>query len=265
MSSIGIIGNGIVGKATNLLFKSNKNRIFDLDRKKRVNCKDFDNLLDCELIFVCVPTPLDDSKKLDVSGVDDSVKRLLSSGIDPWRIVIRSTVPVGTTADLGVSFMPEFLRDDTWEKDIEFTSRLLIGVPDGPEWNDNIKSLSSTVDKLLVEAKMIIMHKSTALECIKLSRNAFLATKVSFFNEIKEFCDNNDIDYDEVWRGVGVDSRIGTSHIQVPGPDGKAGWGGKCLPKDVNGLVAQMRASGVKSHVITGALERNESIDRPNK
>ena len=105
MSSIGIIGNGIVGKATNLLFKSNKNRIFDLDRKKRVNCKDFDNLLDCELIFVCVPTPLDDSKKLDVSGVDDSVKRLLSSGIDPWRIVIRSTVPVGTTADLGLSLI----------------------------------------------------------------------------------------------------------------------------------------------------------------
>lgn len=265
MSSIGIIGNGIVGKATDLLFKSNKNRIFDKDRKKRVNCKDFDNLLDCDLIFVCVPTPLNESKELDISAVEDCVKQLLSSDIDPWRIVIRSTVPVGTTAKLGVSFMPEFLRDATWEKDIEFTSRLLIGIPDGPKWKDNARSLSSTIDNLLVEAKMIIMHKSTALECIKLSRNAFLATKVSFFNEIKEFCNNNDIDYDEVWRGVGIDSRIGTSHTQVPGPDGKAGWGGKCLPKDVNGLVTQMRASGGTSHVIAGALERNESIDRPNK
>ena len=99
-------------------------------------------------------------------------------------------------------------------------------------------------------------------EMIKLFRNNYLATKVSFCNEISQFCQLKDINYENVRKLAVLDSRIGASHSMVPGPDGKQGFGGTCFPKDTNSLRYEMSESGMKSYIIHAAIERNIKVDR---
>ena len=100
---------------------------------------------------------------------------------------------------------------------------------------------------------------------IKLFRNNFLAIKVSFCNEIAEFCNLKNINYENVRLLATLDNRIGDSHTKVPGHDGKRGFGGTCFPKDTNNLRHQMNKVGMKSFIIEGAIERNINVDRVEK
>ena len=96
----------------------------------------------------------------------------------------------------------------------------------------------------------------------KLARNSFLAVKVSFFNELYDFCEKEEVDYNSVAELTGMDSRIGVSHTQVPGPDGKRGFGGTCFPKDISSLNHQLDQVGVDSYIIEAAKARNIQVDR---
>ena len=102
-------------------------------------------------------------------------------------------------------------------------------------------------------------------ELVKMFRNCFLATKVSFCNEIYEFCQNKDICYENVRKIATNDDRILPSHTRVPGPDGKKGYGGTCFPKDTNSFKYEMEKVGVKPYILNAVIERNETIDRPQK
>ena len=103
---------------------------------------------------------------------------------------------------------------------------------------------------------------SKEAELAKLARNSFLAVKVSFFNELYDFCSKEEVDYDSVAELTGMDLRIGLSHTQVPGPDGKRGFGGTCFPKDISSLNHQLDQVGVDSYIIEAAKSRNIQIDR---
>jgi UDPglucose 6-dehydrogenase len=92
-----------------------------------------------------------------------------------------------------------------------------------------------------------------------------LATKVSFCNEIYQFCKLKGIDYENVRKLAANDDRILHSHTYIPGPDGKKGFGGTCFPKDTNSLKYEMENAGMKSYILNSAIERNEKIDRPEK
>ena len=96
-------------------------------------------------------------------------------------------------------------------------------------------------------------------------RNCFLATKVAFFNELEEFCTLKGVPYDLVKELVVLDDRITDSHTMVPGPDGKRGYGGTCFPKDMQALLAEMVDAGMTSHVVAGAIDRNDMVDRPEQ
>jgi UDPglucose 6-dehydrogenase len=111
---------------------------------------------------------------------------------------------------------------------------------------------------------LIIKTASEIAEMIKYMTNCFLATKVSFANEIKQICDSCDIDYDKVIEYMLHDKRLGSTHFSVPGPDGRVGFGGSCFPKDINALISFAQDLGVEPQVLTAAWEKNLEV-RPEK
>ena len=100
-------------------------------------------------------------------------------------------------------------------------------------------------------------------ELVKLYRNNFLALKVSFSNEIAEFCQKLNIKYENVRKIAVLDNRIHESHTNVPGHDGKKGFGGTCFPKDTKSLLFEMKRINMESYVVNAMITRNEKIDRP--
>ena len=300
---IGIVGNGYVGKATALLKKESlyevhlftedwleehfliderdvettKNNldkngngnvtfaegvevlIWDTDKEKR-NIKRFEDLSGCDLVFVCVPTPMNEDGSCHTEIVENVVYDLIGLEIKMRDIIVRSTVPVGTCERLGVSFMPEFLTEANWKEDFKNNKDWIFGF-DPPNCcePDNFLKLAKMWDKNVE----ILTTKEAELS--KYTRNAFLATKVSFFNEIEELCRKLNISYEHVKMGVCLDNRIGFSHTQVPGPDGKRGFGGTCFPKDIASLDHQMTQHGVESYIVEGAKARNLQVDRAEK
>ena len=264
---ISIIGNGYVGKATEFLFTkitSDEQRaellaldvvVYDKDPSK-TKCS-FKEVLNSDLFFVCVPTPMKGNGSCDLSFVEEVLYKLTSSGVASHKIVLRSTVPVGTCDRFGVNFFPEFLTEANWRKDIEETKDWIIGM------SSLSYDLRSKMPTLLKGAIHFCLNSEA--ELVKYTRNCFLATKVSFFNEINNFCESKNINYKNVIDLITLDSRINPSHTSIPGPDGKKGFGGTCFPKDMHSLKFQMQLAELHPFIIKAALERNESIDRPEK
>ena len=267
---IGIIGNGYVGGATALLKNRNVDVvIYDVESEK---CSprglNFNDLLDCSFIFICLPTPMDMEGKCCVQLVSDTVNKLAQAGYDTERIVVKSTVPVGTCRKLNVMFMPEFLTEQSWQHDFLSQKNWILGTNvRNDKIRDELYSIfdSAWHDGVLVNRPHMTFATSEEAELTKYVRNTFLATKVSFFNEIEEFCRVNNISYRKVRELTLYDDRIGDSHTSVPGPDGKRGFGGTCFPKDVSALLHQMLDSGMMSYILNATRNRNIDIDRKEK
>ena len=274
---IGIVGNGYVGGATRLFgckdnyadVEDNTVITYDIDPKKCIPTDTkLDDLKVCDLVFVCVPTPEDKDGSCDTSMVEEVVNSL---PVDNSRIFIRSTVPVGTSKKLGVNYMPEFLTERNWEKDVYNCENWIVGLLLlGGALGTRLKTL---VRKMFITAKRngkiknanLVFCSTDEAETVKAIRNNFLAVKVSFFNEMEEFCRKQKINYNSVVEMVRLDKRIGSSHTQVPGPDGKRGFGGTCFPKDTKSLYSQMLSVGMEGYILPSAIFRNECIDRKEK
>ena len=252
---IGIIGHGFVGKATKLL-KQRRDEVvvYDIVPEK---CIPFGIVLNdirsCDIVFVCVPTPMYDNGECCLDYVNSVVNDLKDI---KEKIVLRSTVPVGTCEDLGVSFMPEFLTEKNWKQDVLDQDYYIIG--------SNSEELKQKLKQFL-RRKEIHNVSTQEAELCKLTRNAFLSTKVSFFNEIHEFCQEKNVDYRVVRHIVTLDDRIGASHTLVPGHDGEYGFGGICLPKDTESLLRQFEKNNTKSYILSAVLSRNKTVDRPTQ
>jgi UDPglucose 6-dehydrogenase len=266
---IGIIGNGFVGKATRQ-FETSKVSIMVYDICPELCIPPgalFDDLTMCDLIFICVPTPMEESGKCYL-GIVESVMNRLTTIIDPSKnfVILRSTVPPGTCDRLQCYFMPEFLTEKNYIQD----------VIDCPQWvfglqNNQFDSIfQSKITELLhyaveegkIKHNSIFFRTNSEAEMIKYVRNCFLSTKVSFCNEIEEFCRQKEINYEEVRSFAMIDPRIGISHSFVPGHDGRRGFGGTCFPKDTSSLLYQMEEIGMKSYVMKSIVERNNNVDR---
>lgn len=268
---IGIIGNGYVGKATSILASSKTDVIIydkDPDKCSHVGLL-IPNLAEyCDFVFVCVPTPMNHDGSCSTLIVSKVVHELMDYGYDSERIIIRSTVPVGTSRSLGTMFMPEFLTEKNWVNDFRNQDRWILGSNKRNEdLRDGVFSIfkQAHADGALLKAPEMKFATTEEAELIKYVRNCFLATKVSFFNEIYRFCEAKEIDYDKVKELVVMDERVNDSHTQIPGPDGKFGFGGTCFPKDMHALLHQLNNAGLESHVVSACLRRNNNIDRPEK
>ena len=242
---IGIIGQGYVGTAIKSGFEKHYEiETYDKYDESKSTCNLFDLVVECDVIFVCVPTPMNKDGSCHTDIVEDVVKE-----IDKWvssyhkdikpTVVIKSTVPPGTTdrlhkkyKNLDVIFNPEFLTEANFLEDFKNQTRIILG---GTRKGTTI--LRQVYSKVFPHATIVKTGSKTA-EMVKYFVNCFLATKVSFANEMKLICDEIDIDYDKVVEYATHDERLGKSHWAVPGPDGDYGFGGHCLPKDLNALIS---------------------------
>ena len=238
---IGIIGQGFVGNAVYQKFKNYYDVLtYDLDDSK-CNATFRKLSRECETIFICLPTPMDAGGRCNVSIVELELVGLNSQSARYDRtktIVIKSTVSPGTTErwnkqykNLNIVFNPEFLTERNAVDDYENQKRIILGGP-RPATTE-IKQIFS---KVFPKAH-IIKTDSTHAEMVKYLTNSFLATKVSFANEMYQICEGLDVDYDKVIEYATQDDRLGDSHWNVPGPDGDFGYGGHCFPKDVKALM----------------------------
>jgi UDPglucose 6-dehydrogenase len=267
---IGIIGNGFVGRATALLKCDNVDIIiYDINPQLSYPINlNFNELYNCNLIFVCVPTPMEKNGKCHLDIIINVVKRLKELKSDLF-IIVKSTVPPGTCKKLDVFFMPEFLRELNWKEDFK-TQDWVVGLLEDENRN---KELQCEMNRLILYTYLNGNSSSTTIhfvdtstaEMIKYFKNSFLAVKVSFCNEIYEYCQKKNIDYDTVKNIVTLDQRINSSHTQVPGPDGKKGYGGTCFPKDIKALLHEFKENNVPSYILQASLDRNDTYDRKEK
>ena len=268
---IGIIGQGFVGTAVREgLKKYHTIRTYDLDETKR-NCDSIEELVDkSTVLFVCLPTPMKKDGSCDTSIVEAMITELdnlaLVRQCSNRVVVIKSTIPPGTTERLNdecehiqVIFNPEFLTEANFIEDFKNQDRIIIGGP---------RPASTKVRQLFYKAfpkAHIIKTGSTTAEMVKYMTNTFLATKVSFANEIFEICERLGIDYDKVTEYATYDERLGKSHWSVPGPDGHYGFGGSCFPKDINALISVAKDKlDLYPNTLIGAWETNCEV-RPEK
>ena len=266
---IGIIGNGFVGKATRQLEASSiQVLVYDIRPELCVPANlTLRDMAQCAIIFVCVPTPMEASGKCHL-GMVESVMKDLSSVIDPSKnfVVLRSTVPPGTCDRLGCYFMPEFLTEKNYIQDFITCENWVFGL----QGTSNDTLFQQTIrmlfyyahDEKRIEHNVLHFRTNQEAEMIKYFRNCFLSAKISFCNEIEEFCSKKGIDYENVRSFATLDSRIGSSHSFVPGHDGKRGFGGTCFPKDTGSLLYQMEEVGMKSYVLKAMVQRNQEVDR---
>jgi UDPglucose 6-dehydrogenase len=208
------------------------------------------------LLFVAVGTPPTYSGDADLSAVHSVVDAMPAS--NRHALVMKSTVPVGTGASIkrlfaergksGFTYVscPEFLKEGSALEDFLHPDRVVVG-DDGDWAGDAVVELYAPLKAPLVRTDI---HSA---EMVKLAANAFLATKISFINEIANVCEETGADVLEVARGMGLDRRIG-SHFLRPG----IGYGGSCFPKDVSALKQLAGNSGYHFQLLTAVIEVNE-------
>ena len=269
---IGIIGNGFVGKATNILANDNVELVvYDIDPKL---CKPLGTTLEdvckTDILFISVPTPMnkDGSCHLKIlESVVEDISKIVD--LNENLIVVRSTVPPGTSSRLNCYFMPEFLTEKNFLQDFIENKLWIFGLK-GTEQDVYFKEQISKLFNSSNEAGKIKYNNlsfvtNSEAEMIKLFRNNFLSVKVSFCNEIEELCQKLEINYENVRNLAVQDDRIGESHTKVPGHDGRRGYGGTCFPKDTNNLKHVMEEVNMESYIIKAAVDRNEKVDRAEK
>jgi UDPglucose 6-dehydrogenase len=244
---IGIVGQGYVGTAIKVGFEPH----YDLEThdkiKSKSTCELFDLVSRCNIIFVCVPTPMNKDGSCHTDIVESVIKEIDEVAMG-WNevyrkdnkpiVVIKSTVPPGTTdrlhkkyKNVDVIFNPEFLTEANFLEDFKNQNRIILG-----GIRRGTTKLRQVYSKVFPHATIVKTNAKYA-ETVKYFINCFLGTKVSFANEMKMLCDEIDIDYDKVVEYATYDERLGKSHWAVPGPDGDFGFGGHCLPKDISAIV----------------------------
>lgn len=258
--TVGIIGNGFVGESQAFAFSPTTDiRIYDIDPLRATHT--LEEAQDSDFTFVCVPTPMRKDGSQDISYIEAVFDRAVEGTI----YIIKSTILPGTTQqlqekypNLSIVFSPEFLTERTAKLDMLTQARIIFG---------GDLELTKEVEKLFAQRFMnrhFIHTDTTTAELIKYMNNTFFATKVSIMNEFKRLADALDADWDKALYGFAADHRIGDSHLHVPGPDGRMGYGGTCFPKDVNAIVTLGRELGVPLNAIEGGWQTNLEV-RPER
>jgi UDPglucose 6-dehydrogenase len=212
-----------------------------------------DVLAEARMLFVCVDTPPTYSGDADLSRVRAVVERLPAEG--EFALVMKSTVPAGTGASIkrdvpGIAYVscPEFLKEGSTVEDFMHPDRVVIGANPGDEWAAD--EVAAAYEPLGGE---IVRTDVASAEMIKLASNAFLATKISFINEIANVSELVGADVTEVARGMGLDERIGPSFLRAG-----IGYGGSCFPKDTQALKQLAGNTGYHFQLLNAVIEVNE-------
>ena len=267
---IGVIGNGFVGDAISHGFSPASTgtcevKVYDILPERSLNTLD-DTVNKSDFVFVSVPTPMNKNGSISLKYINEAFKNI--NGVNRRSdniIILKSTVVPGTTEKLqekyphlNIVFNPEFLTQKSARLDFINQNRIVLG---------GDKIYTAKVAELFNERFKychIIQTDYKTSEMIKYFSNIFFTVKVSFANEMRLICDTIGADWDTALEGFVADGRIGDSHLNVPGPDGKLGFGGSCFPKDINAFMSFAKGIGVDLNTIKGAWKTNLNV-RPER
>lgn len=216
-----------------------------------------------QVVFLAVGTPPKPDGSPDMSFYQQAAKDVAEAMSDYKVLVTKSTVPVGTgrwlrefvtenlkqPTEFGVASNPEFLREGAAIQDFMRPDRVVIGSNEARA----IEIMKDLYRPLYLIETPVVITSLEAAELIKYAANAFLATKITFINEIANLCDAIGCDVHEVARGMGMDNRIGRKFLH-PGP----GYGGSCFPKDTRALTTVADHFGVETRIVDAVIEANE-------
>jgi len=238
---IGIIGYGMVGKAVEFGF-SKTETVYSDPKYNSISVNDICEM-DPQAIFVCVPTPTDDSNYSILKSVLDTIKDSGYTGL----VVVKSTILPGYLEDYDIVYNPEFLSRSTANQDFVTPPMLVIG----GRRRDELLELYTQYSDVRADKTFMVDVKTASL--IKYIMNTFYAVKVTYMNEMYDIAQQLGIDWNAVAMVLANHPWMGTHHFQVPGPDGERGFGGPCLPKDSEALA---KAFDVK--LLNTVLELNK-------
>jgi len=258
---MGLIGNGFVGNA---IYENLKQRyeffVFDLNPERKTCDSVREVCENANIIFVALPTPMRPDGSCDLSIIF-SVMKEINLNYRNNVVVLKSTVVPGTCdtiraqyPQMRIVFSPEFLTERNFIQDFKNSNRMIFG------GNSNDTEACVEAVKEVFPNKIYVQTELKTAEMVKYFINTFLATKVSFANEIKQICDSANINYYRVMQLALLDDRLGQSHLRVPGPDNSLGFGGTCFPKDINALMNFAKSNSINPTVLQAAWEKNLEV-----
>ena len=269
--TIGIVGNGFVGSAVRYGFSPNVGvdaevKVYDKDPNKSTHT--LKEVVDSDVIFLSVPTPSNPDGSMNVDIVDSVLGDInqYTELFEVGTILLRSTVTPGTTRKLQekypklrIVFNPEFLTERSANFDFINQGRFILGGS-----SDDVIEVSELFRERFGSSLSIIETNYETAELIKYMTNTFFATKISFLNDMKLLADKCGVIWEDAVEGFVRDGRVGHSHLNVPGHDGKFGFGGSCFPKDIQALINFGENRGVDMNVLKGAWKTNLEV-RPER
>ena len=254
-NKIGIIGLGFVGGAIKSAFEGGMVEIVTVDIDPSRANGTFEDLMSCEGIFVCVPSPMNKDMSCDTSILESVLEKLESyEGV----IISKTTAPPGKYEELNKRYInlvhnPEFLTAANAQLDYARQQFAIIG--------GRVKAYTNEAERII---KLSLPDLSTFYHCsigeaalAKYAINTFLSTKVVFMNELYQLASATGLDYNKIVTMIKSDERIGRSHMQVPGPDGSFGFGGACFPKDTAALLKYAESLNIPLNVLDAAVKKN--------
>ena len=258
---IGVVGQGFVGGSLTKAFRQNTQiETYDIIKEKSTVNSLTELIERCEILFVCLPTPMTVDGRCHTQIVEDTIEKINNMG--PRIVITKSTVPPGTHEkwakkyqNLSIIFNPEFLTEKNALQDFLSQEYIILGCSHDEDFEEAKKVFSIKFPN----AEYIYSTYSEA-ESVKYFTNAFLSTKVSFCNEFYQFCKSAGINYDFVASMAHKDKRLGTSHYAVPGPDKDYGFGGHCFPKDINALMHAFKDNDVECDVLQSVWNKNLKV-----
>jgi len=259
--NIGLIGHGFVGEAISENLKDDYNFLIYDKKIEKSNCQSVKQVVtNAGIIFVALPTPMNLDGECDLSIIFEAMQEIYQH-YDDNIIIVKSTVLPGTCQgikkkypNMRIVFSPEFLTEANHIEDFKNCNRIIFG-GDPKDTVECVRLLQS----VFPDKHYFTTDWKTA-ETVKYFINTFLATKVSFANEMKQVCDAIGTDYDNIVRLALCDERIGKTHFNVPGPDGFKGFGGKCFPKDLNAIIHFCLTNDINPVMLSGAWQKNLEI-----
>lgn len=258
---IGIVGYGYVGNAVNWTYRTHDVIIRD---PKLENSASLDKFIDRDAIFICVPSPSDNAGRCDTSILESVLKEFLFVSLHNSDCVFisKTTAPPSVYKKLQLQYpnlvhAPEFLTQADAIRDYANAEYCVLG--GDYDWAVKARAVIIEGRKLTHDKHIIVNIETAAL--YKYMMNSYLATKVTFMNDFKKIADVLNVDVNDLIYLASYDSRIGNSHMKVPGPDGKCGWGGACFPKDISAIQIEAQDLNIELEL----LKQVEDINRKHR
>lgn len=258
---LGIVGVGVIGRAV-LAAAEAKNFETVLVDPALPGSHSLQGLLsqNTDAVFICLPTPAQDSGGCDVSALQSVLHEIYSRGYD-GPIISHSTAPWKFYESWGASMrnlvhVPEFVTAAGSIQEYQTQQRMIIG------GEHSAARAAAKILNNLLSPQELIYTRITEAAFVKYLANSFLATKVVFMNQMHDLCHASGMEWNNVANAARRDPRLGTTHWQVPGPDGQKGFGGACFPKDVDALLHQSDSVGIGLSVLEEVAKANSRLRR---